>query len=417
MRRKSFVTLAAVLICAMAVFGGCGQEESQKAEVNGVEAAAVLPASDAKLESGSQDGVEQTPEYLEEENAISDMITGASAVYTVPDGVDGTYDIYLQVGKATSMVGTTIFDVVVNDEDRYVLPIQVVRTNAEQSDRYDMGVFLMAQEVPLKAGDTVAVVGKEGYTTVFEDNVFAFIPAVGDMTLVEAGTPVPVGYGDGTLPEEETADPNDALSGKTICWLGSSVTYGAKAEGYSMADTIAENHADTTCLKYTISGTTLANNGSSSYVERLKNDIDPKRKLDLMVVQLSTNDAKPEAGLELGEISESMDPADFDDTTIIGAMETIIAYTRDTWGCPVVFYTGTRYDNATYEQMVNALYQLRDKWGIGIVDLWGNQEMTDIIGTDQYNAYMADETHPTELGYREWWTPEFEKVLPEYLTD
>ena len=112
-----------------------------------------------------------------------------------------------------------------------------------------------------------------------------------------------------------------------------------------------------------------------------------------------------------------MDPADFDDTTIIGAMETIIAYTRDTWGCPVVFYTGTRYDNATYEQMVNALYQLRDKWGIGIVDLWGNQEMTDIIGTDQYNAYMADETHPTELGYREWWTPEFEKVLPEYLTD
>ena len=116
------------------------------------------------------------------------MITGASAIYTVPDGVDGTYDIYLQVGKATSMVGTTIFDVVVNDEDRYVLPIQVVRTNAEQSDRYDMGVFLMAQEVPLKAGDTVAVVGKEGYTTVFEENVFAFIPAVGDMTLVEAGT-------------------------------------------------------------------------------------------------------------------------------------------------------------------------------------------------------------------------------------
>ena len=78
-------------------------------------------ASDAKLESGSQDGVEQTPKYLEEENAISDMITGASAIYTVPDGVDGTYDIYLQVGKATSMVGTTIFDVVVNDEDRYVL--------------------------------------------------------------------------------------------------------------------------------------------------------------------------------------------------------------------------------------------------------------------------------------------------------
>ena len=61
----------------------------------------------------------------------------------------------------------------------------------------------MAQEVPLKAGDTVAVVGKEGYTTVFEENVFAFIPAVGDMTLVEAGTPVPVGTETGRSPRRK----------------------------------------------------------------------------------------------------------------------------------------------------------------------------------------------------------------------
>ena len=30
---------------------------------------------------------------------------------------------------------------------------------------------------------------------------------------------------------------------------------------------------------------------------------------------------------------------------------------------------------------------------------------------------MKDKIHPNATGYREWWTPEFEKVLPEYLTD
>ena len=30
--------------------------------------------------------------------------------------------------------------------------------------------------------------------------------------------------------------------------------------------------------------------------------------------------------------------------------------------------------------MVDALQQLQEKWGIGIVDLWNNQAMTDIIG-------------------------------------
>ena len=421
-KNRIILVLAAVACLGSAVLWGCGADSGKtdgagETDTNGVEEAAVLPASEAKLGEGEKDGVTVTPLYDEKNHAITDMITDGSAVYTVPAGVDGTYDIYLQVGKATSMVGTTIYDLAVNGTDRYALPIQVVRADAEHTDLYDMGVFLMAEDVKLKEGDEIAVIGKDGYTTVYGENVFASIPAIGDMLLFQAGTEVPIGYGDGELSKEETGDPSDPFSGKTICWLGSSVTYGAKAEGYSMADAIAENHPGTTCLKYTISGTTLADNGSSSYVDRLKKDIDPSRPLDLMVVQLSTNDAKAEAGLELGTVSESRDPADFDASTIIGGMETIIAYTRNTWDCPVVFYTGTRYDSETYEQMVNALYQLRDKWGIGIVDLWGNQEMTDIIGTDQYNAYMADATHPTELGYREWWTPEFEKVLPEYLMD
>ena len=33
---------------------------------------------------------------------------------------------------------------------------------------------------------------------------------------------------------------------------------------------------------------------------------------------------------------------------------------------PVVFYTGTRFDNEKYGQMVDALQQLQEKWGIGL---------------------------------------------------
>ena len=313
------------------------------------------------------------------------------------------------------MVGCTIYDVVVNDADRYVLPTDIVRADPEQTDLYDMGTFLMAKGVKLKSGDVIAVVGKSGYTTIFnEKDIFCAIPAIGDMSLYEAGSAVAVGYGDGEVSEKEETDSKDALSGKTICWLGSSVTYGAKAEGYSMADVIVENHKNTVCLKYTISGTTLANSDASSYVARMKSDIAKDLEMDAMIVQLSTNDAKQ--GREMGTMSESKRMEDFDDATIIGAMETIIAYAQETWGCPVIFYTGTRYESEEYAAMVEALHRLQDKWGIGVIDLWENEAMTAIIGTEEYDSYMADDTHPNEKGYKEWWAPEFERYLTEYFT-
>lgn len=181
-----------------------------------------------------------------------------------------------------------------------------------------------------------------------------------------------------------------------------------------MADTIAENHENTTCLKYTISGTTLANSDASSYVARMKSDIDTELDMDVMIVQLSTNDAKQ--GKELGSVSDGKQMEEFDDTTIIGAMETIVSYTQETWGCPVIFYTGTKFESEEYAAMVEALHQLQDKWGIGVIDLWENEEMTAIIGTEAYDSYMADDTHPNEKGYKEWWAPEFESYLTEYFT-
>ena len=416
MKRKWVPVLAGVLACSFLLAGCQGTDKDNgEDEANEPKPEAVMEVADAKLSEGGLDGYTEMPEYDKDNDAVTNLLPGAGVEYTVPAGVDGTYDIYLEIGKASVLSSETMFDVIVNDADHYVLPTDVESMDGKEENRFDMGNFLVAENVDLKAGDRIKVTGKEGFSYSQGDGkFFCFEPAVGDLSLYEAGAAVPVGYDGGKVPEQQQTDATDPLSGKTICWLGSSVTFG---DGYSMAEVIAENHANTRCLKYAISGTTLANSDNTSYVARMKSDISPDLDMDLMVVQLSTNDATKAGGPELGAVSESRHIEDFDDTTVIGAMETIIAYTQETWGCPVVFYTGTRFDNEKYGQMVDALQQLQEKWGIGIVDLWNNQAMTDIIGTEQYDAYMKDKIHPNATGYREWWTPEFEKVLAEYLTD
>ncbi|HAN20061.1 MAG TPA: SGNH/GDSL hydrolase family protein [Clostridiales bacterium] len=200
----------------------------------------------------------------------------------------------------------------------------------------------------------------------------------------------------------------NALNSKTLFFLGSSVTYGS--DGVSFVDFIAERN-NCTCIKAAVSGTTLADNGSTSYVKRLHKDLDPKRKCDHFICQLSTNDASQ--GVPLGKISETKDINTFDTTTIIGAIEYIISYAYKTWKCPISFYTGTYFESKKYQDMVDILYKLKEKWNIGIIDLWNNEEMRK-VAPDDYKKYMVNPIHPALEGYKEWWTPVFEEYLNTY---
>ena len=198
------------------------------------------------------------------------------------------------------------------------------------------------------------------------------------------------------------------LSGMNICFLGSSVTYGASSLEVSFVEYIAKRNS-CTYVKEAVNGTTLADKGSSSYVQRMLNNIDPEEEFDAFVCQLSTNDAT--RGIKMGEVSDSSDPDDFDTSTVIGAMEYIICYAQETWDCPVIFYTGTQYSSDQYAEMVESLYDLQEKWGIGIIDLWNSLD----VNIDEYDLYMADSIHPTQAGYLEWWTPAMEEVLYSIL--
>jgi lysophospholipase L1-like esterase len=201
------------------------------------------------------------------------------------------------------------------------------------------------------------------------------------------------------------------LYSKHLCFLGSSVTAGDASLAVSFADYLSKRNS-CTYVKEALGGTTLVDNGPDSYIQRMISRIDKNELFDCFICQLSTNDASK--GFDLGHISTTKDRNSFHTNTILGAIEYIIAYAKQTWDCPVVFYTGTKFDSVNYEAMVEALLQLQKKWDIGVIDLWHDEEMNGVSKTD-YNLYMFDQVHPTQAGYLKWWTPVMEKYLYEFL--
>lgn len=205
---------------------------------------------------------------------------------------------------------------------------------------------------------------------------------------------------------------NNPLKGKTIGILGSSIVYGYA----SLQEAVGEYFAarfDCELVKEAVSGTTLTDTGADSYIQRMIRNLDKDAKFDLFICQLSTNDATK--GLPMGTISEGRELEDFDTATVIGGMEYVICYAQKTWNCPVVFFTGTRFDNTQYGEMVAQLKLLEDKWDIGVLDLWSDDDFNNIPET-QRSLYMNDLLHPTKAGYRDWWGSELERQLLERLS-
>lgn len=182
------------------------------------------------------------------------------------------------------------------------------------------------------------------------------------------------------------------LKDKTILFLGSSVTYGSASGGVSFADVISETFG-INIIKEAVSGTTLADISEFSYVARLKS-ISPDTHIDLFVCQLSTNDA-----------SRKIYPFLTED-----AIRFIVTYVRETFACPVMFYTGTYYESERYAAMVELLLKLQKEYGFYILDLYNDPEMRAVSAED-YAVYMKDKVHPTLIGYTEWWTPKFIKFI------
>jgi lysophospholipase L1-like esterase len=358
--------------------------------------------------------------YDADNGYVINLATGATVTYTVGEHSNGVFDVYLEVSKQTMGYGTTPFSISVNGGQASVPIIEYQWCLADKSDLYAKGIFLCLEHVKLKTGDTITVTALPG----FGFSTTSFAPYVGDVLLYRPGEKVAVGYG-GETPDkghnEKSHYPADALAGRRLIWLGSSVAFGQMAKGYSVADYLEESHQRLVSYKYCVSGTTMVDSGPSSFISRMKQiptDIRP----DAFVVQLSTNDAA--GNKPFGALSTSKNISDFDTSTIYGAMEYIIAYASETWHCPVIFFTGTFYDKNTYYndgvaygKTVTALFEVQHKWGIDIIDLYNDADMTALYNTDLWKQYMSDGVHPKADGYKLWWGPKFEQALTSFFED
>ena len=227
-------------------------------------------------------------------------------------------------------------------------------------------------------------------------------------------------------PEKQETVADSPLRGKTILSIGSSVAKGTGTGFKCSYNEYLEAIDGAIIISEAKAGTTLAVADpptGKSYVERVLNNVDKKAHVDIVLLQLSTNDAT--SGQELGEISSSYDLDDFDVTTTCGAVEYLIKYCIETWDCPVVMYSGTyfepgiMYQPGNYAAMVEQMHLMEEKWGefgFSFVDQWNDPKMLAVT-EEEYALYMCDGVHPMKAGYLLWWLPNLQQALYAGITN
>lgn len=214
-------------------------------------------------------------------------------------------------------------------------------------------------------------------------------------------------------PDRVSFNPQSSLAGKRIAFLGSSVTYGFAAKGVSFVDYLVARDG-VKATKSAISGTTLAGQERLGYLHRLKNNFPTDQDYDIFVCQLSTNDNRH--GRKLGQITGDEQRDGFDLNTTLGGIEEICRYVGAEFDCRLVFYTCLQNDpEGKYEELINQLQRLQQKWGFAIIDLFHNQGLLD--ATAAHPNAMFDDVHPTQEGYLQIWLPVFEEELTKILAE
>ena len=343
---------------------------------------------------------------------ICDLGTGCAVTYPVADPPLGAFDLYLSLSKVAVQWSSQFFTFRLGDGTLFSVPTECdipldspLRYTADGDGAhtghwYDTGLFPVMRNVTFDSSTSFTVTAAYGARS--RQLSVPVFPALGDLLLVPEGAFVPVGHRmlmPSCAPQHE------------ICWIGSSVTYGHSSLGhYSMADALADMYGNISFSKYAISGTTLVNDSPDSYVARMK--LIPKDyRPDAVIVQLSTNDATK--GNPFSSVTQMR--VGFDDTTIAGAMETMIVYIRKTFNCPVLFYSGTYFESEPYARMVRLMQHLAWKWKMDVIDLYSDPDMRAMYGTQYYHEVMSDPIHPKKRGYAEWWAPKMKEALDRVL--
>ncbi|MGN0458716.1 MAG: hypothetical protein ACI4IL_07085 [Eubacterium sp.] len=196
----------------------------------------------------------------------------------------------------------------------------------------------------------------------------------------------------------------------TVIFLGTDFTVGTKSKE-SFTDQLEQQEIIRPAV-FAKKGIKMVDDGKkNNYISLLKSIPTKHAAPAMLMCELSYYDAKKDS--RLGKLSDGYNLEDFDTSTVIGAMEYIICYSQETWGCPVTFYTCYYNDSNSYKKMVDALYEVAEKWSIDVIDFYS--PMDTRISLQNKKKYLADKLNPTKEGYENIFTPKFKEYFEERL--
>ena len=191
------------------------------------------------------------------------------------------------------------------------------------------------------------------------------------------------------------------LKGKKIYCLGSSVTYGYATEGVSFVEMLGKE-TEATYTKDAVNGTTMSTMYPDSYLIRAKKGL-RDGGYAACFCQLSTNDVR--LHVPLGDVFSH------DEGTTMGAITSLILFCKRNRIQPL-FYSSPRLGQSDYGLTVEGMHELAAYHQVPFLDLYSDKHIQAIIRMDDY---MADDVHPTLLGYEKLFVPEMVKFLKRFI--
>lgn len=219
----------------------------------------------------------------------------------------------------------------------------------------------------------------------------------------------------GTQPAETSAPPT-TLAGKTIAFMGDSVSYGTNFEGgYGK---IIGDRENMTVTNVSRGGAAIAHNvkwtadGDSIRPSVIDMTKELDGSYDYIIVEGGINDFWNHT--PIGELTADFSGG-YDDETFAGAMETIFSELKENHpegklGFVIIHDTFTYDAEADFEKYYNMMKSACDKWSVPYLDLYAANNQTvgvNVRDAEQKKLYFGsndrpdgDGTHPNELGYK-----------------
>ncbi len=189
---------------------------------------------------------------------------------------------------------------------------------------------------------------------------------------------------------------------KTALFLGDSISYGAADAGRAWAWRMS-NSLGFTADNQSVNGWAISTSRQNRIINELKKV--KYNSYDYVIMEGGTNDAWDKA--EVGAVSSSYDPKDFDITTFAGGLEELFynAYQRfpgARFGFIITYKMPLATDKGNVSQMediANISIEICKKWNVAYLDLYHDDYVNNELLQVHTTNYLNDTVHPSVAAY------------------